>query len=144
MVNVFCLLFVAFFDREVFAKMCILVYFFGDDDMYFRGSSSGCRAINWHFTGSSDTCIAINCCSPIQVSVLPVLTKKQYFGWLFYAIKRRYLTKYLRFVVYVGVLLGQLLFNHHLYGMSAFLLQQYFAVLGMLCNSLGGVVAYGY
>ena len=104
----FCLLFVAFFDREVFAKMCILVYFFGDDDVCFTASSGGCRAINWHFTGSSDTCIAINwcftsssdtciainwhftgssdtciainCCSPIQVSVLPVLTKKQHFG----------------------------------------------------------------
>jgi hypothetical protein len=78
---------VAFFDREVFAKMCILVYFFGDDDVCFTGSGGGCRAINWHFTdssgtciainwcftGSSDTCIAINCCSPIQVSVLPVI-----------------------------------------------------------------------
>ena len=57
-----------FFDREVFAKMCILVYFFGDDDMYFRGSSSGCTAIN--------------CCLPIDVSVLTVIINKKTTFWL--------------------------------------------------------------
>ena len=63
-----CLPFVVFFDGEVFAKMCILVCFFGDDDVCFRGSS--------------DTCIAINCCLPIDVSVLPVIINKKTTFWL--------------------------------------------------------------
>ncbi len=65
MVNdkLFCLLCIAFFDGEVFAKVCIMVYFFGDDDVYFRDNSSGCTAIN--------------CCLPIDVSVLTVIINKK-------------------------------------------------------------------